>query len=108
MDPVAEALAKVMERQLVLEAKLDAMIVHFGVAVGQMIEGVPCPACGKDIRFTPDFQTKTVVRTCGCGHGKFAPGVGLGEVIDLPRTGDQHGQGKHQVLRGRSEPDETE
>lgn len=108
MKPTDQALAKIMERLLVIEAKTDALLVHFGVAVGPMIDGVPCPACGQDITYVPDFESKTVIRKCGCGHRKFPPGVGIGEVIDIPQQRGSDEQGQHSVLRGRPEPDEAE
>jgi len=72
--------AKVMERLLIVEHKLDALIGAARVGVPPMASGLMCPACEKEISFSADFMSKMILRTCGCGHGQRAPMIGFGDL----------------------------
>ena len=96
--------ARLMERLLVVEHKLDALVATMRAGVPPMASGTLCPACEKEIQYAADFVSKMILRSCGCGHGQQAPMLGFG---DLTTMGESDGR-RTQELRSRSEQGDSD
>jgi len=95
--------AQVMERLLILEHKLDALLGALKIGIPPMASGTQCPACEKEIRYAADFVSKMILRSCGCGHGQQAPMIGFGDLT----PGVNDGRPTQHVWRG-PEPGDLE
>jgi hypothetical protein len=94
-----------MERLLVVEHKLDALIATARVGVPPMASGTMCPACEQEIKYAADFMSKMILRSCGCGHGQQAPMLGFG---DLNTMGASDGRRDQKLRSGPEQIDSDE